>query len=101
MGKQTGPTGGKGGSMHYYKKSTIFYGGNSIVGAQVPLGAGLSFALKYLKKPNVASIMFGDGASVQGQVYEAANMVKVWTFPRFNLARIISMAWELQLRKLP
>lgn len=50
MGKKTGATGGKGGSMHYYNRETNFYGGHGIVGAQCSMGAGLAFALKYLKK---------------------------------------------------
>ena len=60
LGKATGATRGKGGSMHYYKHQTGFYGGNGIVGAQIPVGTGLAFALKYAKKKNVAAVMFGD-----------------------------------------
>lgn len=65
---------GKGGSMHIFTPS--FFGGNGIVGAQVPVGAGIAFAQKYLKNPAVTFALYGDGASNQGQVFEAYNMVR-------------------------
>jgi hypothetical protein len=75
LGRQTGMSHGKGGSMHMFTPS--FFGGNGIVGAQVPVGAGLAFAQKYLEKPNATFALYGDGASNQGQVFESFNMASI------------------------
>ncbi|CUS11324.1 unnamed protein product [Tuber aestivum] len=79
LGRREGIAYGKGGSMHMFTKG--FYGGNGIVGAQVPVGAGIGFAMKYLGRPNTTFALYGDGASNQGQVFEAYNMAKLWDIP--------------------
>ena len=80
-GRSGGYSRGKGGSMHMFSTEKHFYGGHGIVGAQVPIGAGLALANKYTGNGNVSLAFFGDGASNQGQVYEAFNMAKLWDLP--------------------
>ena len=80
-GRAAGISRGKGGSMHMFSTEHKFYGGHGIVGAQVPLGAGLAFAHKYNEDGGVCMAYFGDGAANQGQVYEAFNMASLWNLP--------------------
>jgi pyruvate dehydrogenase E1 component alpha subunit len=79
MGRKIGSSGGKGGSMHLFGNE--FYGGNGIVGAQVPMGAGIAFAHKYRENKSMCFALYGDGAANQGQVFEAYNMAKLWKLP--------------------
>jgi len=79
LGRQAGMSHGKGGSMHIFTPS--FFGGNGIVGAQVPVGLGIAFAQKYLERKTATFALYGDGASNQGQVFESFNMAKLWNLP--------------------
>ncbi len=80
-GKATGCSKGKGGSMHFFDKSKGMMGGHGIVGGQIPLGAGLAFAEKYLGTDNVNVCFMGDGAVRQGALNETFNMAMLWKLP--------------------
>ncbi len=80
-GRIDGYSRGKGGSMHMFSREKGFFGGHGIVGAQVPIGAGLAFAHKYNSTNNISIAYFGDGAANQGQVYETYNIASLWKLP--------------------
>lgn len=81
FGKSTGVNKGKGGSMHFFSKDHHYFGGNGIVGAQIPIGTGIAFAEKYRNSDNICLTMFGDGAARQGALYESFNMAMTWKLP--------------------
>ena len=81
FGKATGCSKGKGGSMHFFSKEHHFFGGHGIVGAQIPLGAGIALAEKYKGTDNVCVCFFGDGAVWQGALHESLNIASLWNLP--------------------
>ena len=80
-GKKTGMSKGKGGSMYMFHKEVNLMGGHGIVGAQIPMGAGIAFADKYKGNNNVTFCSFGDGAARQGALHETFNMAMTWNLP--------------------
>jgi pyruvate dehydrogenase E1 component alpha subunit len=81
LGKATGVSKGKGGSMHMADVNKNFWGGHAIVGAHLPIASGLALGDQYQKNDGVTICMFGDGASNIGYFHEALNLSKVWKLP--------------------
>ncbi len=81
LGKSTGSSKGKGGSMHIADVEKNFWGGHAIVGAHLPIAAGLALGDLYSKNNAVTICMFGDGATNIGYFHEALNLSKVWKLP--------------------
>src|SRR5690348_5625581 len=72
---------GKGGSMHMFSREKNFFGGHGIVGAQVPIGAGMGVAPGCRDDGLISVTFMGDGAMNQGQVSESFNMAALWKLP--------------------
>jgi pyruvate dehydrogenase E1 component alpha subunit len=81
LGKSTGTTKGKGGSMHLFSREKNFLGGHAIVGGHIPLAAGAAFASKYLDEKHVCLCFMGDGATNIGEFHESLNLAALWKLP--------------------
>jgi len=81
LGKATGCSKGKGGSMHLADVNLNFWGGHAIVGAHLPLASGMALADKQLGKEAATICFFGDGATNIGYFHEALNLSKIWQLP--------------------
>lgn len=81
MGKRTGTSGGKGGSMHLASKEHKFWGGYAIVGGHLPIATGIAFADHYRGDDHVTMCYIGDGATNNGYFHEAVNMSAVYDLP--------------------
>ena len=78
LGKITGTSKGKGGSMHMADTSKNMWGGHAIVGGHLPIAAGLALGDQYAGNDNITICMFGDGATNIGYFHEALNLAKTW-----------------------
>jgi pyruvate dehydrogenase E1 component alpha subunit len=81
LGKSTGTTKGKGGSMHLFDKEKNFLGGHAIVGGHIPIAAGAAFASKYRDEKRVCLCFMGDGATNIGEFHESLNLAALWKLP--------------------
>ena len=81
LGKETGCSHGRGGSMHLFDVSVGLMGGNGIVGGGLPLALGTAYSAQYRGTDQVTVCYFGDGAVSQGSFHESLNMAAIWKYP--------------------
>jgi pyruvate dehydrogenase E1 component subunit alpha len=80
-GRETGMSGGMGGSMHLFDRERRFMGGYAIVGETYPIAIGIAYAIAMRKLPEAVICLFGDGAVNQGTFHESLNMAALWRLP--------------------
>jgi pyruvate dehydrogenase E1 component alpha subunit len=81
LGKATGVSGGKGGSMHMASVDRHYWGGHAIVGGHLPLATGVSLALRYKDEPQAVLCVIGEGSTNIGYFHESVNLAAVWKLP--------------------
>ena len=103
FGKITGCSKGKGGSMHMWSNKLGIMGGNGIVAAQLPIAAGIAFAVQYQGEDSVVACFFGDGAVDEGAFHEALNLASIWKLPvvyicennQYSMGMSVQKAWAV------
>ncbi len=103
LGKATGCSKGKGGSMHMYSAEHNLIGGQAIVGAQLAIATGLGFAIQYQDEKRVAVSLFGDGAVDEGAFHESLNLAALWKLPvvyvcennQYSMGMAVTKAWAV------
>ena len=81
FGRETGVSGGRGGSMHMFDGERRFMGGYGIVGGNLPIAAGIALSSDYRETEEVTVCVFGDGAANQGTFGETLNIAALWKLP--------------------
>jgi pyruvate dehydrogenase E1 component alpha subunit len=81
LGKETGVSKGRGGSMHMADVEKNYWGGHAIVGAHIPIAAGMALGDQYMEGDGVTICMMGDGATNIGFFHEGVNLSAVWDLP--------------------
>src|SRR5437867_4742142 len=103
FGKITGCSKGKGGSMHMWSNELGILGGNAIVGAQLPIAAGVALAAQYQGQDTITACFFGDGAVDEGAFHEALNLASIWKLPvvyvcennQYSMGMSVQKAWAV------
>ncbi len=103
FGKNTGCSKGKGGSMHMWSNELGMMGGNAIVAAQMPIAAGVAFAMQYQGLDTIVACFFGDGAVDEGAFHESLNLASIWKLPvvylcennQYSMGMSVQKAWAV------
>src|SRR5712692_871316 len=103
FGKITGCSKGKGGSMHMWSNELGLMGGNAIVAAQMPIAAGVAFAMQYQGLDTIVACFFGDGAVDEGAFHESLNLASIWKLPvvyfcennQYSMGMSVQKAWAV------
>ena len=100
LGKATGSTGGRGGSMHIFDKDVNFLGGWGIVGGQIPIATGVAWAIKYREEKKICSCFFGEGSLHQGVFHEALNLASLWSLPIVYVCENNNYAMGTEMKRI-